>query len=549
MVKASSMESSRSDQRAVPRELRERYLQDGLWSASQTVATLLAEAVAVRADQLAVVDTHGGALTYAELDDRSRRVAGALRRRGIAEGDVVSVQLPNRVEASVVVCALARIGGIINTMVPVYRDAELSFMTDHCRAKGLIVPGHYRGFDHDEMAQRVAGSVDGLDVLVSLSDEPPHGIESLASLMAEEPGEDASTLTPDMVTAVLFTSGTESRPKAVLHSHNSLLANLRSLVRLLDLDERDNVFMASPVGHGTGYGFGILLALFLGSRLVLQDGWEPTEAARLISEHECGYTHGATPFVQELSDVPGITPSAFTRFRWFVTGGAAVAPGMVGRVRDRLGCTLLRLYGQTEGFMTTINRPEDPPEILETTDGKPSPGVEVEIRDEHGQALPAGEPGEAWIRGPHRCLGFMNDPAKTIEGIDDEGWLATGDLCILDARSSLTVVGRKKEVINRGGYKFSPREIEDVLSAHPKVQRIAVVKMTDERLGEKACAFVVSRASESLVLDELTAMLEEHGIAKYKWPERLELVEELPMTASGKVQKFKLETRLSEEVE
>lgn len=539
------MHRSRPDQRPMPPALRDRYLEDGLWSPDETIAALLARALANRADELAVVDTHGGALTYAELDDRSRRLAGALQRRGVGTGDVVSVQLPNRVEASVVVCALARLGAVINTMVPVYRDAELSFMTAHCGSKALIVPGSYRGFDHDAMAQRVAAEVGGLELLVSLSAEPPSGMESLASLMTEEPGEDATDTTPDTVTAILFTSGTESRPKAVQHTHNTLLANLRSVTRLLDLDDVDNVFMASPVGHGTGYGFGILLALMLGSRLVLQDGWEPAEAARLIAEHACGYTHGATPFVQELSEVEGVTPASFPRFRWFVTGGASVAPGMVARVRERLGCTLLRLYGQTEGFMTTINRPEDPAEVLERTDGKPSPGVEIEIRDEEGHVLPAGEAGEAWIRGPHRCLGFLNDPEKTAADIDDDGWLATGDLCVVDERSSLTVVGRRKEVINRGGYKFSPREIEDVLAAHPSVQRIAVVKMPDARLGEKACAFVVRRGDEPLTLDDLVSVLEQEGIAKYKWPERLELVGELPMTASGKVQKFVLEKQLA----
>lgn len=522
------------------------YHEAGLWTSDTTIASLLRIALEARPDRPAVIDNQGSSLSYAELDDRSARLAGALQRRGVGRGDVVSVQLPNRVAASVVACAIARMGAVANTLVPVYREHELVYMGNRCSTKALIVPGRYRNHDHDSMALTVQAAVDGLDVLVSLTEDPPDGVESLAALMREQPGEDAVDLGPDDPAAVLFTSGTESTPKAVMHSHNTLMANVRSVSRLLELDERDNVFMASPVGHGTGFGFGILLALHLGSTLVLQDGWEPNEAARMIAEHACGYTHGATPFVQELSEVSGVGPDTFPRFRWFVTGGASVAPGMVERVRSSLGCTLLRLYGQTEAFMTTINRPGDPETVLETTDGKPSPGVEIQIRDAAGDVLPANTPGQAWVRGPHRCLGFLNDPERTAAGIDADGWLATGDLCTINEVGSLTVVGRTKEVINRGGYKFSPREIEDVLAGHTSVQRIAVVRMPDERLGEKACAFVVPRPDARVTLEDLTATLEAAGVAKYKWPERLEVVSELPTTASGKVQKYVLEQQLTE---
>lgn len=527
-----------------PDELVQSYYDSTSWSRTTTIATLLRQAVATRRDHLAVVDNQGGRLTYEELDARSAGLAGALQRRGIGRGDVVGVQLPNRVAAPVVACALARLGAVANMLVPVYREHELVYMGDRCQTKALIVPGTYRKHDHDAMALGVRDEVSSLSLLVSLTSSPPEGLESLEALMREEPAEDLNDLSPDEPAAVLFTSGTESTPKAVLHTHNTLLANARSVTTLLELTEDDNIFMASPVGHGTGFGFGILLALSLGSTLVLQDGWEPREAADMIAEHGCGYTHGATPFVQELSEVPGVTPDQFPRFRWFVTGGATVAPGMVDRVRSSLGCTLLRLYGQTEAFMTTINRPGDPADVLETTDGKPAPGVEVQIRDDAGEVVPVGAAGQAWVRGPHRCLGFLNDRERTTASIDDAGWLATGDLCALDEAGSLTVVGRTKEIINRGGYKFSPREIEDVLSGHSAVQRIAVVRMPDERLGEKACAFVVTRDGADFTLDDMQAALGEVGVAKYKWPERLELVPELPTTASGKVQKYVLEQEL-----
>jgi non-ribosomal peptide synthetase component E (peptide arylation enzyme) len=196
--------------------------------------------------------------------------------------------------------------------------------------------------------------------------------------------------------------------------------------------------------------------------------------------------------------------------------------------------------------MTTLNRPDDAFETLETRDGRPVPGVEVQIWGDTGDPVGAGEEGEAACRGPHRCLGFLNDPERTRAAIDEEGWLRMGDLCTIDERGYLTVVGRKKEVISRGGYKYSPREIEDILALHPAVSRIAIVRAIDERLGEKACAFVVTRDVHALTLEEIGDYLREQGVAPFKWPERLELVEVLPTTASGKVQKFILEQRLAD---
>jgi non-ribosomal peptide synthetase component E (peptide arylation enzyme) len=532
--------------------LRRRYVEAGLW-ATDTIPSLLARNARERPEADAVVDDHGTRLTYAELQELSSRLAAALAARGVRPADTVGVQLPNRAEASVVACAIEKLGCVVNPLVPMYRERELIYAAQVCDTRALVVPGTFRGRDFDEIALRVAEAAPTISTIVSLADRPAAGVDSYAALLAEDVAAtaiatfDASDLDADAIGAVLFTSGTEAAPKGALHSHNTLLANNRALAQILDLSADDHVFMASPVGHGTGYGFGIRLAIFLGSKLVLQETWEPAGAARLIAEERCAYTHGSTPFAHDLLGAAEVVDLDLSSLRYFVTGGASVPRGFVRLMNERVGCLLLRLYGQTEAFMTTLNRPSDSFETLETRDGRAVAGVDFEIWDDGGNRVAAGEVGEAVCRGPHRCLGFLNHPERTNAAIDSEGWLRMGDLCTIDDNGYVTVVGRKKEIINRGGYKYSPREVEDLLALHPAVWRVAIVRMQDERLGERACAFIVPRGDTALDLKEVVAYLRAEGVAPFKWPERLEFVDELPMTPSGKVQKFVLERRLAAE--
>ncbi|HVW45277.1 MAG TPA: AMP-binding protein [Amycolatopsis sp.] len=522
------------------------YLRAGYWSADETLPSVLARHAAARPDHLAVTDDLGQRITYGQLHRRSSRLAEAIRARGVGPGDVVGVQLPNRVEASVAALAIEKAGAVVCPMVTPYRRNELAYAVERTGMKLLFVPGSYRGFDHDALGRELMRDLPSLRTVVTLStqasDPIPFGdfLDSAGDGTAfDEPDTD-----PDAVAAVLFTSGTESAPKGILHTTNTLLANARALRRMLGLTEDDGVFMASPVGHGTGYGFGIRLACYLGSTLSLLGVWNAERAAKMLQEHGAAYTHGATPFVLDLLSLPRLHDYDFSRLRFFVTGGAAVPPGTATRVRDRLGCRLLRLYGQTEGFMTTLSPVTGDPADAERSDGVPVDGVEVRAVDGDDQPVPAGEPGECQYRGPHRCVGFLNDPVRERANLTGTGWFRSGDLVSIAEDGHLTVAGRKKEVINRGGYKYSPREVEDVLTAHPGIERVAVVKMADPRLVERACAFVVPAPGSAPTVSELADYLKAHGIASFKWPERVELVTEFPATASGKVQKFELERLL-----
>ena len=526
------------------------YLARGYWSKTETIPTLLARNAAEAPDRLAVVDDAGRRLTYRDLHELSSRVAAALAQRGIGHGDVVGVQLPNRVEASVAACAIEKTGAAVCPLVPMYRERELTYNGNKTGMKAIFVAGTFRDYDHDALALTIAGAVPTLQTIVTLTPRPsdPRLIpfDAFAASGGDASAFDRPDLDPDDVCAILFTSGTESDPKGALHTHNTLLSNTRAIARLLSMGDQDGVFMASPVGHGTGYGFGIRLAIYLGSTLSLLAAWDPKRAAQMLSEYRAAYTHGATPFAQDLLELPGVrTDFDLSHLRYFVSGGATIPPGMWTRVRETLGCQLLRLYGQTEAFMTTINRPNDAVERLEQTDGLPAPGVEIQVRDDDDRPVGPDQPGPAVLRGPHRCVGFLKDPERARAAFTADGWMRTGDIVKIDAANYLTVAGRKKEIINRGGYKYSPREVEDLLLTHPSVLRVAIVKMMDRRLGEKACAFIVPRPGTTLDLPGIVEFLKQRGLAPFKLPERLEIVDALPTTASGKIQKFVLEERLA----
>jgi non-ribosomal peptide synthetase component E (peptide arylation enzyme) len=522
-----------------------RYRAAGFWSATETLPLLLAAHAQRVPDRLAVVDDQDRSLTYAQLHASATALAAAMSVRGVRGGDVVGVQLPNRVEAAVAAAAAERLGAIVCPLVPPYRHSELAHIIGKTSMAILFIPGTYRGFDYEAMAGTLQRDQPSLKTVVTLA--PKSGSRAIPYRDLVAAGEGVACAEPDgdpdAVCAILFTSGTESAPKAVAHTHNTLLANVRALIRRLSLTEADGVFMASPVGHGTGYGFGIRLAAYLGSTLSLLSAWEPRRAAEMLQRYGAAYTHGSTPFVQDLAALPDVTDYDFSALRYFVTGGAAIPPGTASRVAATLGCRLLRLYGQTEGFMTTLSLTTDDLAETEQTDGVPIEGVEVRCVDENGVPVNAGTPGECQYRGPHRCVGFLHDRARESAALTDDGWFRSGDLVTIREDGRVTVVGRKKDVINRGGYKYSPQEIEDVLSTHPDVIRIAIVRQDDPRLGERACAFVVT-ANPQITLEALTAHLNAKGIATFKWPERLEVVPEFPMTASGKVQKFQLEQRL-----
>jgi cyclohexanecarboxylate-CoA ligase len=501
----------------------------------------LAAAAAVRPHHPAVVD-RAGALTYREVDVRVRRLAGALRGLGIGRGDVVSFQLPNWAEALVVHHATLLLGAVSNPIVPIYRTRELGYILERSRSKVLFVPWRFRGTDHLELARGLG--VAGLSVVVVDKDgeRPPlRAGERLLSELLEAAPVDREVFAPsdDEVALLLYTSGTTARPKGVLHTHATLRAENRTIAERYALGRDDVVFMASPVTHITGVLYALQLPALLHGTAVLQDIWDPGRAARLIAEHRATFTVGATPFLRGL-----VAEGARLPLRAFACGGADVPAELVREASQVLGCFVTRVYGSSEHPTVTACGHDDPLEKAATTDGRAMPGSEVRVLYEQGRDVAPGEAGELAVRGPERFRGYL-DPDDDNGAFLAGGWFMTGDLGRLDADGYLRIEGRLKDIIIRGGENISVKEVEELLAEHPAVAEVAVVAMPDPELGEKGCAFVVPAGDEPPGLDALVAFLLEHGLAKQKLPERLELIDALPTTASGKVQRFRLKERLA----
>lgn len=528
-------------------ERRAAYERAGHWT-GETLADRVSRWAATRPGDVAVVDGNGRH-SYRDLADHARRIASFLRAAGVGRASVVSVQLPNRYEAVVAAVAIQSLGAVVNPLLPNYRAKELAHVFAHAAPAVVVTPATYRGFDHRDLIAEVSRStgVDPLHVVVGDGGERAAG-------GAYTPWSDALAAAPvplerqpaGAVSELIFTSGTEANPKAIMHSEQTANFSVRVAYGDLGIGPDDVVWMPSPVGHSTGFNYGARFALYHGLELVLQDAWDAGAAIDVVQRERCSYTLAATTFLQDLVAAAERADVHLGTLRYFGCGGAPVPPDLVAAAEAR-GITVLRLYGSTEVLVGTWNRPRSPAAKRRHTDGIAMTGIEAEVRGDDGEPCSPGEPGELFVRGPNTSVGFFRDPDRTASTFGPDGWVRSGDLVTIDADGYLTVVGRKKEIIIRGGMNIAPREIEELLVAFPEVERAAVVGMPDDRLGERSCACVVLREGTTLDLEQTVQRLRVAGLATYKLPERLEVLDTLPTTASGKVQKHEILRRLRTE--
>ena len=484
-----------------------------------------------------------GRLTWAELARAVERVAHGLAAHGVGPGDAVSCQLPNWIECALVFLAAERLGAIVNPIPPTYRARELRFMLRLLGSSVLVVPAAFRGFDHAEMARGLRSGVPGLEHVFAARGRAGDGVVPFTRLTDEaweaRPGRRPLEGTDaNAVHEVVFTSGTTGEPKGVMHAPNTVLSAIYRVIERLALSERDVILMASTLGHQTGFLYGFCLTLLLGARAVWLDVWGAAAAAELIAAERVTFSMGATPFLRDLTYVQG--GHDLSSLRVFISAGAPIPRPLVRDARARLGCAISAGWGMSENGLVTCNGLGDPDEKVFGTDGLPVPGMELSVVDEAGRPLPAGAEGDLLVRGSSQFAGYLARPEMTADAHTPDGWFKTGDRGRLDADGYLAITGRTKDLIIRGGENIPVAEVEDLLFAHPKVQGVAIVAMPDPRLVERACAFVVPRPGQPPTLHELVAYLDAQGIAKHKFPERLELLEEFPLTPSGKIQKYRL---------
>jgi len=483
-------------------------------------------------------------LTYAELGERVDKIAAGLVGLGVGAGDVVAFQLPNWWEFTALFFACNRIGAAANPLMPIFRQRELRFMLGFGDAKIVVVPARWRGFDHLAMMDEIRRDLPNLRHVFAVGgagaasferaflDRPPVSAAEKQQFAALRPGAND-------VVELIYTSGTSGEPKAVMHTANTVVAPARCFIDDIPVTGKDVVFMGSPYAHQTGFLYGMLMPVMLATKTVALDLWSAAEAAGLIEREGATFSMASTPFVSDIVNLPAEPRARISRtLRTWVCAGAPIPRVLVQRAKSEMNLDVLSCWGMTENAGLSITRKSDPQEKVFSTDGRALPGSEVRVVDENRCPVPPDTAGHLQARGITHFVGYHKKPQ--LNSIDADGWFDTGDLARMDRDGYIRIVGRTKDVIIRGGENIPVAEVENLIYRHPKVAECAVVAMPDERLGERGCAFVVPKADASLDLAELSHFLGQQGMAKPYWPERLELVPEMPRTPSGKIQKFRL---------
>ncbi|MCV7177817.1 AMP-binding protein [Mycolicibacterium sphagni] len=512
------------------------YLAAGYWE-KRTVSSFLDGTASSAPDQIAV-RTGSGDISYRELRDDVTAVAAGLKMRGVCRHDVVTVMLPNWPEAVPAIHGVTWAGCVVNPVVTTYRRAELSFILEQSASRAVVIPHVFRGFNYvDMLAEIMSTMVDApLAVVVRPQGPLPAGFISFDEVVGSAEDVDAEG-DPADICLLLYTSGTTSQPKGVLHSHQTVLWEMRSMIREFVLGHGDRFFMASPVGHLTGIVYGIYLPTLLRQSVSLLDVWDAGKAAEVIERDRCRVSLGATPFLDGLVDEyrrRGTTSS----LKLFLCGGADVPPDLVAEGSRVLDALVTRTYGSSEMPTYSVSGPQATLELRSTTDGTP-------LSPSNGHLINATEGvGELVVRGPELFLGYL-DPSLNASAFTDDGYFRTGDLASVSDSGAITVRGRLKDIVIRGGENISTLEVENHLRQHRDICDVAVIGYPDDRMGERVAAILV--LSEGVSPDEIDVVgfLKARGLAAHKFPERIMAVADLPYTASGKVHKQLLRQQLA----
>ena len=517
------------------------YRQQGLWG-DASLADYWQQTARAMPDKIAVVDNHGATYTYSALDHAASCLANWMLAKGIESGDRIAFQLPGWCEFTVIYLACLKIGAVSVPLLPSWREAELVWVLNKCQAKMFFAPTLFKQTRPVDLILPLQNQLPQLQQIVGVDKlAPATSSLSLSQILADNtPLTTAITVHGDELAAVLFTSGTEGLPKGVMLTHNNILASERAYCARLNLTWQDVFMMPAPLGHATGFLHGVTAPFLIGARSVLLDIFTPDACLALLEQQRCTCMLGATPFVYDLLNLLEKQPADLSALRFFLCGGTTI-PKKVARECQQRGIKLLSVYGSTESSPHAVVNLDDPLPRFMHTDGYAAAGVEIKVVDDARKTLPPGCEGEEASRGPNVFMGYFDEPELTARALDEEGWYYSGDLCRMDEAGYIKITGRKKDIIVRGGENISSREVEDILLQHPKIHDACVVAMPDERLGERSCAYVVLKAPHhSLSLEEVMAFFSRKRVAKYKYPEHIVVIEKLPRTVSGKIQKFLL---------
>ncbi len=555
------MSSERNLGRYTPAQIDEFYA-TGQW-ADVNFTELLRARAETNPDKVFITDG-AYALTFAELYDTSQRLALGLHGYGLRAGDRVAVQLPNWAAFVAVAAALSRIGAVMVPVMPIYRKDEVSHVVSDASVRMAIAPAQYKGFDYLGMFEEIREGSDTLEAIVAVrAPDDAHdsltarGIVVLEDLIAADTDLaqiDATLDTrthPDDPFVIVYTSGTTSRPKGCVHTFNTYASGARALTVAFGHTEDDVQFGPSPIAHTTGLVTSVLIPLIVGASSHLMAEWNPERGLEEIQRFGCTAAVTATTFLQTLIAAAQEHPEAdLSSLRVWVCAGSPIPAAVIEHAKAQLPTTnVLSLYGRSENLTTTTCRINGDPHRAVISDGAALPGAEVRVVGPDGNEVPRGAEGDIAYRGPSHMVEYLNRPVDTAELFTADGFSCSGDLGVMDDMGYVRVTGRTKDIVIRGGMNISVREVEDKLADHPDLAELAVVGMPDDRLGEKVCCFVVAKKGHAApTVEQLRTFLTDRGVAVQKTPERVIVVDELPMTATGKIQKHLLRMRVAAEL-
>lgn len=549
-----------------PDEFARRYRQEGYWR-GERLGDLLRRWAEAGGDRPAVSAPQGSApMSYAELDAAADRVAYGLRRLGLARGDRVVVQLPNIVEFPAVCFGLLRLGVMAVFALPPHREHEISYLAEHSEATAYLACDTFGGFRYGDLGAAARKASPSLRHVLLLDgpDDEPNGAVDLRRLLDDpvdaaeaRASADADPPDPSDVAFFLLSGGTTGLPKLIPRTHDDYVYNLTASAEVSGLGPSTVYLVALPAAHNFPLGCpGLMGTLSVGGRVVMAPSARPDDAMAVVEAESVTITALvpalAIRWLEALGATRGrrVKPPNLSSLEVLQVGGARLVPEVARRIGPAIGCRVQQVFGMAEGLLN-YTRLDDPDDVVVETQGRPlSPADELRIVGPDGEPVAAGEPGELLTRGPYTIRGYYRADAHNATAFTADGFYRTGDIVRLHPSGNLTVEGRAKDLINRGGEKISAEEIENLLLAHPAVREAAAVAMPHPVLGEQTCAYLVLRPDcpgvrgdppeASLDLAALAAYLDGRGVARFKWPERLEIVDALPVTNVGKVDKKKL---------
>ena len=530
-------------------EQRKKYYEKGYWT-EDTIRDVWDRQAAAHRDDEYVADDQGARYTYGEIDDAASRLAAWLVDQGIESGDVVTLQFPNWAEFCIAYVACFKAGAVIQSLARNFNGADLTSAMNLVGPKADIGPTYFHGVNYEEQILSIADDVPTLKAVALVDKKAPKAEGSTLPTVSEivastDPLTSYPSVKSDEVACLLSTSGTTGKPKEVMLTHNNILFSEGVFVKGLERTEDDVMWMPAPLNHAVGFFHGLLSPMLLGGRSVLMQDFDVESAIKLINAENATWSMCSTPFIYDILKYLDAHPDeSIPTYVLHSCGGAPVPGALIDRAH-RHNILLCEIFGSTESCPHIYVPPSKCVEWNGDWSGVPFEGIEVRYVDEQGNDVAPGVQGEHISRGPHQFVGYLNEPERTDRALNDDGWWFSGDLGYMDEEGRIRINGRRKEIIIRGGENLSAREIDDNLVGCPGVGESATIGMPDVRLGERICTFVAPLGDTIPTLESVTGYLAEKGIPKRLWPERIEIIEEIPKTLMGKVRRNVLTDELA----